>query len=109
MKDARFANKQAQCFPGHPTDGVVSAVVYAIGWVGQFSRLEWVFADILMPIGLAGLGYAACHFLQKSLREHVTFANLPSSPNPFSQSGRRGVGLKSLSPKNGDKWERDLG
>jgi len=41
--------------------------------------------------------------------EHVTVANLPSSPNPFSQSGRRGAGLKSLSPKNGDKWERDFG
>jgi len=29
--------------------------------------------------------------------EHPTFVELPSSPSPFSQEGRMGAGLKSLS------------
>jgi hypothetical protein len=34
-----------------------------------------------------------------------SFANLPSSPNPFSQNRRRGTGFKVPLPL----WERDLG
>jgi hypothetical protein len=36
---------------------------------------------------------------------HPSFANLPSSPNPFSQNRRRGTGFKVPLPL----WERDLG
>jgi len=36
-------------------------------------------------------------YLGNPKREHPTFVELPSSPSPFSQEGRRGAGLKSLS------------
>ena len=45
---------------------LLSSMVYAIGWLCQFSRFGWIFADLLLPIGLAGLCYAICRWLQKS-------------------------------------------
>jgi len=35
--------------------------------------------------------------LEECRGEHPTFVELPSSPSSFSQEGRRGAGLKSLS------------
>jgi len=43
--------------------------------------------------------------LEALIRVHPSFASLPSSPNPFSQNGRRGAGVKVPLPL----WERDLG
>jgi hypothetical protein len=34
--------------------------------------------------------------------EHVTFADLPSSPNPFSQNGEKGSQIQSPSPALGE-------
>lgn len=44
----------------------ISIGLYAIGWLCQFSRLGWVFADVLLPIGLAGICYGIGRLLQKS-------------------------------------------
>ncbi|WP_083636818.1 element excision factor XisH family protein [Leptolyngbya sp. 'hensonii'] len=42
---------------------------------------------------------------QDRIREHPSFARLPSSPSPFSLFGRRGARFKVPLPF----WERDLG
>ena len=45
----------------------------------------------------ADLSYSFSGDREATDREHPTFVELPSSPSPFSQEGRRGAGLKSLS------------
>jgi len=40
-------------------------------------------------------------FRVRVARVRCSHVELPSSPSPFSQNGRRGAGLKSLSPGRG--------
>ncbi|MBD2102739.1 acyltransferase [Leptolyngbya sp. FACHB-261] len=61
----RYCQGKGPLFWSQPQAFVVGLVLYSLGFVGQFSRLGWVVAELLLPLGLTLLCMVVTRLLCK--------------------------------------------